>query len=290
MKSSRPWLAALLNFVAGGPIGQIYAGDLRRSIVVWFFGVFLLASAFVILVTFELNRFVMVALFAGVFLYQFATAVDAFFIARRTASTPRKKFQKWWFYITMAIVFYTANYLTASSIKTYVCESFRVPGRAMAPTILHDDRILVDRLWENPKAIKRYDIVVFRSNGMDSPLYVMRVIGLPGEKIEIRNRVVYINDETVDDPKAIHDGPKIPRVDFENYGPINIHEGHFFVLGDNRMKSNDSRFLGPIPFSSYYGHARWILFSRDYEFNEDNNLVNATPTSIRWDRIGLRIQ
>jgi signal peptidase I len=290
MKPPRPWLAALLNLVAGSPIGQIYAGHLRRSLIVWFIGIFLLLSAFVLLVTFELNRFIMLAILGGVFLYQFVTALDAFFIARRAASTPRKKFQKWWFYITMAITFYTANYLTASAIKTYVCESFRVPGRAMSPTILHDDRILVDRFWANPKNIKRYDVVVFRSNGMDSPLYVMRVIGLPGEKIEIRNRVVYINDETVNDPKAIHDGPNTPRVDFENYGPKTIPEEHFFALGDNRMRSNDSRFLGTIPLTDYYGHARWIFFSRDFELSDEQDISEAVPGAIHWDRIGLRIQ
>jgi signal peptidase I len=160
----------------------------------------------------------------------------------------------------------------------------------MSPTILHEDRILVDRLWANPKNIKRYDVVVFRSNGMDSPLYVMRVIGLPGEKIEIRNRVVYINDETVNDPKAIHDGPKIPRVDFQNYGPKTIPEGHFFALGDNRMRSNDSRFLGTIPLKDYYGHARWIFFSRDFELSDEQDISEAVPGAIRWDRIGLRIQ
>jgi signal peptidase I len=289
MKPPRPWLAALLNLIAGSPIGQIYAGDLRRSVVVWFLGIFLLVSAAIAVVTFELSRIAFLVLFGGVFLYQFASAIDAFSVARRNGTSPRKSYQKWWFYIAMAVVFYAANYISALTIKAFVCEAFRVPWRSMSPTILHDDRILVDRLWASPKAIKRYDVVVFKSKDPEASLLVKRVIGLPGEKIEIRNRVVYINDEKMDDPKAIHDGPKNPRFDFENYGPKTIPAEHFFALGDNRMRSRDSRFVGPIPFSNYYGHARWIFFSRDYEFNDDNDIVEATPIAIRWDRIGLRI-
>lgn len=290
MKPPRPWLAALLNIVAGSPIGQIYAGDLRRSLVVWLLGITLLCAAFISLVTFELNRITMIAILGSVFLYQLVSAADAFLTARRNALTPRKKFQRWWFYIVMAVAFYATNYLSAWTLKSFVCESFSVPGRAMTPTISHDDRILVDRLWASPKSIERYDVVVFRSKGMDSPLYVMRVIGLAGEKIEIRDRIVYINDEKLDDPKAIYNGPKIPRVDFENFGPETVPEGHFFVLGDNRMRSNDSRFLGAIPLKDYYGHARWIFFSRDFDLSDEQDISEATPGSIRWDRIGLRIE
>jgi signal peptidase I len=160
----------------------------------------------------------------------------------------------------------------------------------MSPTISHEDRILVDRLWASPKRIKRYDVILFKSKDPEASLHVKRVIGLPGEKIEIRNRIVYINDEKIDDPKAIHDGPKIPIVDFENYGPKTIPEEHFFALGDNRMRSNDSRFLGTIPLTDYCGHARWIFFSRDFELSDEQDISEAVPGAIRWDRIGLRIQ
>lgn len=289
MRRPRPWLAALLSLF-GGPLGQIYDGRFRRSITLWFIGFCLTCLLFLMVVNLELNRLALCVLAAAVAVYPIFLAVDAFAIARRVEGATRKWYQRWWVYIGMFFVFYLLNFLTAIIVRNYIAESFVVPGRAMGPTILHMDRILVDKLWSSAETLRRDDIVVFRSAGKGSPLYVMRVLGLPGETIEIRDRVLYINNEKLDDIHAFHDGEPPPDKRFINFGPITISQLSFFVMGDNRFRSNDSRMLGAIPFADYYGRAKTIFWSRDYEFKNQSDLSTGIPKAIRWDRIGTKIR
>ncbi len=289
MRRPRPWLAALLSLF-GGPLGQIYDGRFRRSITLWFIGFCLTCLFFLMVVSLELNRLALFVFAAAVAFYPILLAADAFVIARRVDGTARKWYQRWWVYIGMFFVFYSSNFLTAIIVRKYIAESFVVPGRAMVPTILHMDRILVDKLWSSAEALRRDDIVVFRSAGKGSPLYVMRVLGIPGETIEIRDRVVYINNEKIDDLHAIHDGEPPREKTFINFGPMAISQHSFFVMGDNRFLSHDSRMLGEIPFADYYGRAKTIFWSRDYEFQNQSDLSTGLPKAIRWDRIGTKIR
>ena len=288
MRRPRPWLAALLSLF-GGPLGQIYAGRFLRSITLWFVGFCLTCLLFLIVITFELNRPVFFVLMSAVALYPVFLAVDAFMIARCTDGSTRKWYQTWLLCVGMLFVFYSLNFLTAITVREYISESFSVPGRAMAPTILHMDRILVDKFWSKAETMRRDDIVVFRSAGKGSPLFVMRLLGLPGETIEIKDRVVYINNEEFDDIHAVHEGEPPPDKSFSNFGPTTIAKHTFFVLGDNRFRSNDSRMLGTIPFADYYGRAKTVFLSRDYEFQNQNNLSTGVPGAIRWDRIGTNL-
>jgi signal peptidase I len=289
MRRPKPWLAALLSLF-GGPLGQIYDGRFRRSIVLWFIGICLTCLFFLMVVSFELNRLALCVLAVAIVAYPIFLAVDAFAIARRVDGTTRQWYQRWWVYIGMFFFFYSSNFLAAIFTRNYIAESFAVPGRAMGPTILHMDRILVDKLWSSSETLHRDDIVVFRSAGKGSPLYVMRVVGLPGDTIEIRDRVVYINNEEFNDIHAFHDSEPPPDKTFINFGPINVPQRTFFVMGDNRFRSNDSRRLGAIPFADYYGHAKMIFWSRDYEFQNQNDSSTGIPKAIRWDRIGTKIR
>lgn len=285
----RPWLAALLCLF-GGPLGQIYDGRFRRSITLWFIGFCVTCSVYLMVVSLELNRLAFYVLATAVAAYPIFVAVDAYAIARRVDGAARKWYQRWWAYIGMFFVFYLLNFLAAIIVRNYIAEAFVCPGRAMQPTILHMDRILVDKLWSSAETLRRDDIVAFRSAGKGSPLYVLRVLGLPGETIEIRNRVVYINNEKLDDVHSFHDGLPPPDKRFINFGPIAISPCSFFVMGDNRFRSNDSRMLGAIPFADYYGRAKTIFWSRDYEFQNPSDSWTGIQKAIRWDRIGTKIR
>lgn len=154
---------------------------------------------------------------------------------------------------TLAIFLAAAFFLRAS-----VVEAFKIPSLSMYPTLKEGDHILVSKLsyglrlplitntvmgYAEPH---RGDIVVFtrpddpRSPEDDSAINIIkRVIGLPGEKLEVRDTKVYINDAPIDEPYAHWDFEGLPD---GNFGPATIPAGHIFLMGDNRDHSKDSRF------------------------------------------------
>jgi len=109
-----------------------------------------------------------------------------------------------------------------------------VPTGSMIPTINIDERILVDKLTQRFMPVKRGDIVVFPCPDTPEELYVKRVVGMPGDKVEIYSETVFINDEPLDEPYLVVET-------YGNYGPYYVPQGHIFVMGDNRNNSQDSR-------------------------------------------------
>lgn len=121
-------------------------------------------------------------------------------------------------------------------MNRYVYANAEVPTGSMIPVVQPGDRLIVNRLaylFDDPK---RGDIVMFAFPDDESDNYLKRIIGLPGEKLEIKDGLVYINDsdKPLDEP-YLNDPPN------GNYGPYNIPEGCYFMLGDNRDISKDAR-------------------------------------------------
>jgi signal peptidase I len=124
--------------------------------------------------------------------------------------------------------------------------AYRVPTQAMKPTIGTDDMCVVNPIAYSTDEIKRFDIVVFKPNeeqrkrANDENLkYVKRIIGLPNEKIEIKENKIYINDKLINEPfEKIVDDKDIKK----NFPPIMIPANEYFLLGDNRPESEDSRY------------------------------------------------
>ena len=111
------------------------------------------------------------------------------------------------------------------------------------------------RLWREPH---RQQIVVFRAPLPENPDYIKRLIGLPGDQLEIREGVVYINGKKLDEPYRA--APPNPT---DNYGPVTVPKGEYFMMGDNRDDSYDSRYWGFVPRREYYRHARLVYMSID---------------------------
>jgi signal peptidase I len=135
--------------------------------------------------------------------------------------------------------------LVAVGMRTFVVQTFFIPSGSMEPTLNVGDRILVDKLSYHLHAVHRGDIIVFArppgetlEPGVND--LVKRVIGLPGESISAQNGQVYINGKPLAEPWL----PK--GVVTDDFGPVKIPQGYYFVMGDNRGYSSDSRVFGPI--------------------------------------------
>lgn len=199
-------------------------------------------------------------------------------------------------------------------VMTFVVQAFQIPTGSMEPTLLIGDFLLVNKLVYAStassieekilprKAIRRQDIVVFKWPNDLAKDFVKRVIGLPGEKIEIKNKQAFVNDKPLDEKYKVHnDSQIISKNDYyhyddtirDNFGPVTVPAGHIFVMGDNRDNSADSRYWGFLPLTYVKGRPWMIYFS--YRAERDayqktslkdrlKKLVNFLPKA-RWRRI-----
>jgi len=155
-------------------------------------------------------------------------------------------------------------------LRTYVIQSFYIPSPSMVPTLDVGDRIMVNKLSYDLHGVHRGDIVVFKRPPLeqqDFPDLVKRVIGLPGETISTKNGHVYINGKLLPEP-WLPPGPQsytgaLPDDEHPQYnmpGPVHIPAGEYYVMGDNRTDSEDSRFFGPISKSLIVGRAVAVVW------------------------------
>jgi signal peptidase I len=210
--------------------------------------------------------------------------------------------------------------LVVSIIRVFFAQAFNIPSGSMKPTLLIGDFILVNKLvygdWSfgipftnvtfftyknRMTRPDRGDIIVFRYPENPKIDFIKRVIGLPGDTIEVKNDIVYLNGKPIKRVPAgkFNDNGSyvntyyeyIPRsngkiyrykvmeiIDGEgkNFGPVKVPENHYFVLGDNRDNSRDSRFWGFVPDDYLIGQAFVIYFS----------VKKGSLNFIRWSRIG----
>jgi signal peptidase I len=186
--------------------------------------------------------------------------------------------------------------LIALFIRAFIVQAFKIPSSSMEPTLLVGDHILVNKFiygiripFTNIKFFQykkpgRGDIIVFIFPKDRSKDFIKRVIGLEGEKLEIIDNKIYINDKLMDDPWGHF---ILARPSVEDFRPIKIPEGSLFVMGDNRDNSQDSRFWGFVDinkdvigkaFVVYYSGPNFLEIWKIWRWGE-----------IRWRRIGKLI-
>jgi signal peptidase I len=132
----------------------------------------------------------------------------------------------------------------------FVAQAFRVQGTSMEPLLLDGERIVVNKFVYRFRPIERGDVVVFWYPRDPSVSFVKRVVALPGDLVEIRGGQLVVNGLTVKEPYL----PASFRDD-DSHGPTEIRKGYYFVLGDHRRSSNDSRSWGEVPEKYIYGRA-----------------------------------
>ena len=182
--------------------------------------------------------------------------------------------------------------LLAFVIRAFVVQAFKIPSGSMLETLQIGDQLLVTKfaydvrlpsnIWldtTDGKVLKktgdpqRGDIIVFKFPEDESKDFIKRVIGLPGDTLELRNKVVYINGVALDEPYVRH--TKYTREPIrDDFGPFTVPADEFFVMGDNREGSYDSRWWGPVKRQKIVGKALVIYWSW------------GSLTDIRFNRIG----
>ncbi|MCL6611852.1 MAG: signal peptidase I [Peptococcaceae bacterium] len=145
----------------------------------------------------------------------------------------------------------------AMLIRAFVFQPFYIPSGSMEPTLQIKDHILVNkfsyRFWEP----MRGDIVVFRYPLNPKKDFVKRLVGLPGERVEIRNSRVYVNGREIPE-EYLPAGLRYP-----DFGPVVVPENTYLMLGDNRNNSDDSRVWGPLPRENIIGKAMLVYWPLD---------------------------
>ncbi|HJC62036.1 MAG TPA: signal peptidase I [Candidatus Blautia merdavium] len=145
----------------------------------------------------------------------------------------KRFWEELWEYVKMILIVVVVVLI----VNNFLLINAKIPSESMEDTIMTGDRIFGNRLAYLFSDPQRYDIVIFKYPDDETQLYIKRVIGLPGETVEIRDGKVYI-----DGSETPLDDSFTPETPVGNYGPYTVPEGCYFMLGDNRNYSKDSRF------------------------------------------------
>lgn len=160
--------------------------------------------------------------------------------------------------------------ILALFIRTFVFQAFKIPTGSMEPNLLVGDHILVNKFLFGPtpggatpfflptRDIERGDVIVFRAPEEPDKDFIKRVVAVGGDKIEVRDGIVYVNDEAVDEPYAHH---ATSFGSHKNQRPMVVPDGRYFCMGDNRDNSRDSRYWGTVPRSLIKGKAVLVYWS-----------------------------
>jgi signal peptidase I len=205
--------------------------------------------------------------------------------------------------------------ILALFVRTWIVQAFKIPTGSMENNLLIGDHLLVNKFIFGPTAgsierkllpvrdIRRGDVIVFKYPDEPDRDFIKRVIGLPGETLELRAKKVYIDGQPLDEPyvhflETSADAQEITSFDVrENFRPVRVPEGFYFVMGDNRDNSQDSRYWGFLPRHYVKGRALMIYWS--YESGREDYLdegAGATAkrmfsvvthffTKTRWERL-----
>jgi signal peptidase I len=143
-------------------------------------------------------------------------------------------------------------------IILFVYQPVRVEGTSMAPLLSDQERIFINKFVYRFEPIQRGDVVVFWYPLDHSKSFIKRVIGEPGETVEIRHGVLFVNGSRLAEPY-------VPDIFFDgsSFGPIRVPADEYFVMGDHRDSSNDSRVFGPVPRDCIYGKAVFAYWPAD---------------------------
>jgi signal peptidase I len=290
MKKRKPIISLLLSVIAPG-LGQIYNGQIKKGILLYFIGLLILLTFSIIgLYFYGLIIFLIIGICWLIFVI-----ADSVITAIKIKQIKLNNYNKWYIYLIFILIF---NIIGFGSKKFFVMiKAYSIPSTTMQHTLLVGDCILVNNaaygvrnpftnnVWIPIGMPQRGDLAVFIFPQDRTKDYIKRVAGLPGDRIQIVNKKVLVNGKLFEPSGTVYDDPTIipaPRGPGEsardNMGPVAVPANSYFVLGDNRDHSYDSRFWGFVPLDNFRGKALYVYLSRDQK-----------NSRIRWERIGKTI-
>jgi len=284
----RKWYwAGFLSYLVPG-LGQIYNGLVARGLLyyclfsIWGSCLFVLSLN---AMKANFNKLNVILLFVGLFIALIIFVyiiVDAIRQAKKQESPYHlKSYNKWTIYILAILIHQGVDYVVSASIRDVLIKPYRIPTASMDPTLITGDLILNNKLSFSTSNPKRGDVVIFQYPPNEELVYVKRIIGLPGDTLFIKNKEVFINRSQLDEPYVIHIDSTIHPIGHgprDHFGPSVVPSNRYFVLGDNRDNSLDSRYWGTVERNQIKGIPRLIYLSLGRRF-----------PFIRFQRIGKMI-
>jgi signal peptidase I len=207
---------------------------------------------------------------------------------------------------------YTEAFLVALALafilRTFLIQAYKIPSASMYPTLLVGDHIIVNKMvfglrlpdsifYSTPFAseipygkylfqlepVHRGDVVVFVYPEDETKDFIKRVVAIPGDTIEVKNGLLYLNGAKADDPHAhleLTPNQRMSTSERDYFGPFKVPQDQYFMMGDNRDKSYDSRFWGPVSRDAIEGRAMFIYWSC-----ADDTSALSCFYDVRWSRL-----
>lgn len=253
-----PWLAVALTMCCPG-LGQLYCGRAARGLVM--FGSFALFGPLVVGLSLIATSTASLFLFIACLLAFVGAAIWIAVDAKRIAHEMRgqdymlRDYNHLAVYVMLSLTSVPYSIGLAFFLRANVMEAFVIPTRSMSPTLMPGDRILTNKLGISTRIFHRGDVIVFRNPENRRQNFVKRIVGLPGDSVEIKERELLINGETqhrVPDNAAPNSPPKVSEQ--------TVPAGSYFVLGDNREFSHDSRNFGFLSHGEITGVVTYLYW------------------------------
>jgi signal peptidase I len=279
-KPRKWWIAGLLSLLEPG-LGQLYNGQARK-------GLLILALPFLIIpgmiwclnaknMVFFLCTFVLLVL-----AYYIAVVSDAILIARYLSNEYHlKPYNNIVIYIMIVVIVFATSTTLSALVKNNYIKAYKIPAASMEPTLLVGDHILIDRRLSTHLP-NRGDLIVFEFPMDLEKDFIKRIVAVGGDSVEIRDKDLFVNGDHAKEIYVIHKHTEVLPANQnqrDNFGPVTVPHNSFFVLGDNRDESYDSRFFGFVERSNVKGIVINIYWSWDHK-----------SSMVRWDRIGAQVR
>jgi signal peptidase I len=260
-KKRNPFIAALLSLITPG-LGQVYNGQLLKGLAFYLGNLILTFLYRTTGLAYQLLGLISIATVA--LIYCIIIIGDAGWTAYRTKDFVLKPYNRGYLYFLIILLTLISTFaIDGVLFREKGIKEYKMPSGSMEPTIEVGDRFVVALGYYPKNKMKRGDIIIFVSPDEDSKIFVKRIAGLPGDVVEIRNKILFINGDSCSEPYVCHLDPYVLTSDMQprdNFGPDTIPENKVFVLGDNRDNSRDSRFFGNIDVRAVRGKALYLYW------------------------------
>jgi signal peptidase I len=260
-KTRNPFIAALLSFFASG-LGQIYNGKGTLGLVFFLVSI---ALPFLWGVSGWPRHYSgLVALVIAAIVFWLFLIVHAFVQARRIRETELKKYQTTTVYAFFIILSLSLTIIVPRRIwrTSLGISPYKFATASMMPTLQKDDFLMTDLKAYTDQAPRRGDLVVFEYPRDPTKQFLMRVIAIEGETVEIKNKQVFIDGGPLQESYKVHQDIAVDN-SRDNFNPLKIPAGCCLVIGDNRDNSFDGRYWGVLPLANVKGQALYVYWAKD---------------------------